>query len=1082
MQTGDIILGPAGSGKTAACLQQPVSPQGPLLLLVPSDLAASAIEERLAAGERPPASTPRVMTFEDLATWIITRAGRPLRRLLTDSLKALLLRSVVEGLQISYLQKASDSAGFYRALGSFISELKAARVSPAQFEQATAARRPHLAARQPLADKDREVARIFAAFQQLLDRQGWAEKTDLIAEAALLLKDAPSLIAQDYGAVCLDGFWQFSGVELSLLDAICQAVEKVQLTLPAEPGREVFALTHRTLQRLEFALAGYQLKISTLFAPHDSPASLAHLERSLFSPISDKARAEIADGALVFLEAPGPEGEVEMVAREIRKLTSGEDPIPLNKILVIFRDPAPYSNHLQRYFREYEIPFSLSSSTPLPQIPLARALEHLLRVITDGWQRKDVLALLKSGYLPIDPEKANWVEREARRKGIFRGREQWLSHFILSNGEQAAHLSALVPRSSFFSSQAGEAESQKNHALALVAQVEETLGEYPTPAAFRASLLSWMNDPEVQQQIAPQRPAITPLDPETLSLDAAALVRIDQLLRDLEQSLGPDSTGLTLHHLADSLRMAIASATVQVGPVGKGVRCLSAEEASHFTGQVAFILGLNDKVFPQPPRHEPFYADWERQDARQLGSLKLQTASDQEEKERLLFYYALTRPKKSLYLSRSHSDSEGKELFESFFLSDLKRLFTPEAVQAQTRRRDVSQVAVDEPFTESERLNLSLLRAVEPGELNAHWAGRGGTKVGPSETPPPELTEILKVANWQPQTILETGQFDLPTIFSASGLETYAACPFRYFAEHILHLRPPEEDIGPRERGVLLHQILARLLLEEKAWRQRDKPSLIAQARSILDQAVSASGLWRRDERGYRLGLLREALLPLLDGFVDEELRLRSRLPDFHPAHFELSFGYERPTLSSPAQQIKGEAEDHLDASLFARWNDPASLSRPLLMGDAISVRGRIDRVDLGQQKGDCLIFDYKSGKTQFNLDQMRRGESLQLPLYLLAASDLWGFRPLAGLIFSSEGLSSGIISHEILPTLGFQRPAPKKRLLFADLDEVRQQVVPIVEGLVSRIRSGFFQPSPGEPCRFCRFTSLCRQEQTQIG
>jgi ATP-dependent helicase/nuclease subunit B len=55
--------------------------------------------------------------------------------------------------------------------------------------------------------------------------------------------------------------------------------------------------------------------------------------------------------------------------------------------------------------------------------------------------------------------------------------------------------------------------------------------------------------------------------------------------------------------------------------------------------------------------------------------------------------------------------------------------------------------------------------------------------------------------------------------FSATRLERWADCPFKYFLENILNiavLDPPEEllEIDPMERGSLLHRVLERFLNE----------------------------------------------------------------------------------------------------------------------------------------------------------------------------------------------------------------------------------------------------------------------------
>jgi ATP-dependent helicase/DNAse subunit B len=95
------------------------------------------------------------------------------------------------------------------------------------------------------------------------------------------------------------------------------------------------------------------------------------------------------------------------------------------------------------------------------------------------------------------------------------------------------------------------------------------------------------------------------------------------------------------------------------------------------------------------------------------------------------------------------------------------------------------------------------------------------------------------------------------------------------------------------------------------------------------------------------------------------------------PAHFEFSFGFE---ASADGYQLE------------------------LQKGIAVRFRGRIDRVDW-LPENRLQVIDYKSGKsTNYKVDSFAGGRQLQLPLYLLAASQAFNRKGgLAQYLFTSE-------------------------------------------------------------------------------
>jgi len=203
---------------------------------------------------------------------------------------------------------------------------------------------------------------------------------------------------------------------------------------------------------------------------------------------------------------------------------------------------------------------------------------------------------------------------------------------------------------------------------------------------------------------------------------------------------------------------------------------------------------------------------------------------------------------------------------------------------------------------------------------------------------------------------------------SPSGVETWAACPFRYFLGRVLDIEPterPEDDeswaISAIDRGSLIHAILeeffrtllaaARPALAE-TYTQADRELLEQLARQHFERVESLG------QTGYRLAWLNEQTAILLDLRTvltkDEEFRTRFAVK---PEFFEQGFGWAE---GWPAAEVA------------------------LADGTVVRLRGYIDRVDFGA--GEAYVTDYKTGsnygKKDFEDDPVVAGTKVQLAVY----------------------------------------------------------------------------------------------------
>jgi hypothetical protein len=300
------------------------------------------------------------------------------------------------------------------------------------------------------------------------------------------------------------------------------------------------------------------------------------------------------------------------------------------------------------------------------------------------------------------------------------------------------------------------------------------------------------------------------------------------------------------------------------------------------------------------------------------------------------------------------------------------------------------------------------------------------------------------IENESAQAVLHRHLFPAGVILSASALESYARCPFRYFLSAALGLTQQEDPeqvltLHPRDRGALLHDILQDFF---SRLRQTDRVPIAAQDQVVLRALLRQVA----EEHCQTFARSKVTGFPLLWELEQERLRERLALllereyetaSDFLPTAFEAYFGVDAPS----------------DAEAFF---PPTPVWFALEAGEDIGLRGRVDRIDLIAGSGRARLLDYKTGKPIRG--RFAGGTALQLPLYLFAARML---RPDLEWV-SAEYVSVGQTGSREVP---FFTAATWPE----SLETLRQLVTALVQGM----RSGCFVATP-DSCYPCPFPLIC--------
>ena len=314
-------------------------------------------------------------------------------------------------------------------------------------------------------------------------------------------------------------------------------------------------------------------------------------------------------------------------------------------------------------------------------------------------------------------------------------------------------------------------------------------------------------------------------------------------------------------------------------------------------------------------------------------------------------------------------------------------------------------------------------------------------------------------------------------VLSATRLEEYARCPFRYLAQSVLRLDRPgglSPEVSPLDLGLLTHRLLFELSSFLRSQSDRplasvpeDQRQAVADSASELIEtllAASFSGLAAyppvfRERARRRLG-------GVLHGFLQAELSELSRLS---PAYFELGFG-----------QTSG-------------MGDLASADPVEVPGTGVQVAGSIDRVELARLGGllYVMVYDYKTGARP-STTAILGGIGFQLPLYLMVVEPLLrqqgetfdALVPLGGRFYQvadPEGLGrrGGIYDREGLEAQGLSTRREAGSLSGDELDRLIDRYREELVELSGRITAGAFATGTLTPrwmgCAGCAYSSACR-------
>ncbi|MFT8321823.1 MAG: helicase-exonuclease AddAB subunit AddB [Bacillus sp. (in: firmicutes)] len=981
-----LLVGRAGSGKTTLCIEEIrqkllADPEGnPIIYLVPDQMTFLSDQRLVTSKGIGGMFRAQTYSFTRLAWRILQETGGISRYHINSVGISMLIRKIIEENKedLTLFKKAADKTGFISQVEQLITEFRRYCVTPEELITKQDELSSGAGLNKVLENKLHDLELIFEKFEKNIIGK-YIDSEDYFR---LLAESISASAYLQKAEIYIDGFYSFTPQEYLIIQQLMNTCSNVTITFTLDkpykneiPNElDLFRMSGETFQTIYTMAKQFGLKVEETIlqeVKRSKQESLNHLE-AYFD--SRPYKAFEGESAVHFAESVNPRAEVEGIAREILKLIRQKN-YRYRDFSLLSRNMAEYQNIIETIFTDYQIPFFIDQKRTMHFHPLIELIRSSLEIFETNWRYEPVFRAIKTELLfPLHEEKdrlrvkvdqlenyclANgikgdkWTKRDRWKYRRFQGLdweqgvqtdqerkiEQILNEIRLSLTAPLVRLGKRLKR----------AKSGRSKCEALYLFLEEL--EVPT------KLENWKTESEQKGELV------------KASEHDQAWNSIVDLLDQFVEMLGEENItnkqfAAILDAGLDTLRFSL------VPPAIDQVLIADLEKSRLDHVKAAFVIGLNEGVFPSRFADEGIFADSDRESLIMSGMKIAPTSKTRLLDEEFLAYKAFTTPSELLYLTYPLANDEGKSLLPSVYIKRMREHFPhAETVYFMADPKELGETGQLD-YAVQWKTSLSYLT----GQLqlkkrnypiydfwwdvyNAYMDNHGWKDAA---------TKVFSSLTYQNSTkpLAETTSKELygETITaSVSRMELFQSCPFSHFANHGLKLR--ERQVFRLEApaiGDLFHAAL----------------------KSIAETVLQEKLLWSDLTRKQCEGLAKDAV-DMLAPKLQNEILLSTNRHHYIKRKLEQIISRASYILSEHAK-LSGFSPIDLELEFGPKGKLP-SLSFPLRNGSKMELVGRIDRVDKGEVDNEVFlrVIDYKSSAHELNMNEVYYGLSLQMLTYL---------------------------------------------------------------------------------------------------
>ena len=935
----NFVFGRSGYGKTEYCFSEikklvDDGNEG-IMLLSPEQFNFTAEKKLLTMLGEIRINCVENLSFSRLSNLVSSKFGGDMLPTLTKGAKAVLMRKAISSVsdELTVFTQKTEYSSFINSVIKIYDEMKSCNISAEDMLSAS-----EEVDKDVLAGKLHDFSLIFDSYQKLIDGK-YYDSSDEFSRLYNKLIDC-GYLKDKY--VFIDGFNGFVANEIKLLELIIRQAKSVYITLCTDSFFEndeynLFAYVNKTAHTLNDIAVNNEIDVNYINLDKNfrtNSEALLFCERNFFNNSPQIYRGSTEN--IKVYKARDVSDECSYISIMIKKhLRSG---VKAKEIAVICRDIDKYSGELMNSFKKYEIPCFDDERQPIKMQPLIVFVNYLLRSVIYSFRSDDILSLAKTGLTELESDDISKLENYIYLWNIS-GIRKWEQEFTLSTKGFTSHISKSDK------AEIDKVENARNYLYSKINSFKfksRNATARDISEAVYNTLLSFGANTKLKN-----------LARELSDYGKSALAEeqsriwdlLMQILNDLATVLGNEQ--ITIKEYYELFNLIVLNEDLGVLPSGlDNVQIGQADRIRANNPKVVFILGANEGEFPANVSSGGLLSEADRIVLHNNNFDLYSFGETLNFQERYFAYMAASVASENLYVTYV---GFGNNNSESAIVSSLKSIFPniDEISYSDIPKLDL----IESRSTAFELMAESFNENTEFSESLKEYFSNDGRY---------DAVKLLaensdvKIKNTDTATAL----FSKDMYISASKVEDYFNCAFRYFCKFGLGAKPRERaQMNAMETGTVIHYVLEKIISEigSKALAQK----------SSLEIKV------------------------LVEKYLSEYLNFQLGNSDEFTGRFKYQFMRLSKMLVSVVNRLKDEFSQSLfEAKAFELKIDKDGEVKPQIVNlndGTLQIRGSIDRVDVYENNGTKYIrvVDYKSGTKHFSLEDVLYGLNLQMFIYL---------------------------------------------------------------------------------------------------
>ena len=943
----NFITGVKNSGKTAKAhevLGKCVAEGKKTMLIVPKQFTFDTDKGILHLLGPKAASEIEVLSFSRLCHVALKAYGGINAPIAKTGMREVFMSVAIEGVRdkLKFFSKHKNEIALVTKLLGEVDRMKKSGLTPDEIELKAESLSDNM-----LKTKLLETAMVYRAYDAIV-YQSHFDDGDMLMKVYGILRCTDFF---EGTTIVIDGFRSFTVPELKLIELMMRKADNLYITLCSDDINSVdemsaFNSVNAVARRLRLLAGNNGIDVGEIITCHRDESKFSpemyHLQKNIYKnsvvPYPDTTEK------VTLIEADKPDNECDAVSRQIKALIrQGE--YRCRDIAVVYRKDEKYRRYLVSAIKKYNLPLFEDKRQPIANQPLICFVRNLLSICSEGYNSDYIFRLLKTGLLGYGEKEISELENYVFTWDI--SGKKWLSDFV-GNPEGFSEMR--------------ERQKETLDSINLIRKsitdtIEDIRDKLRDANGKKTAemIYRFLRESKADERLKEYAELLQSQGLSELAVEQEQVWDIlMEILDELAMSIG--DRPVSVKRFLELFEIVVSSKSLGKLPDGYDeVSICSADRMLTKSAKVVFLVGMNTGIFPEQKNQGGIFSVAETKKLQVAG---LEIGDDIRKltlEERFICYNALSSAEERIYLSYSTAGEGAEILTESECVRQIEAIF-PKLRKINTNTEDLSELIESEESAfelMAKRWKLTDGRSQALKEYfrdKKEYEGR--------------LASIDRAVNDKGSDIKNKDTamslFGKNMYFSASQLEVYSECPFKYFCKYGLRAKPrTKAQLDALTGGNVVHHVLEMILSEYK-----DKSFMELTGDEIDERIKYHLGEYMRLNIGdsesmpLRFNYLYSRMFKILKHLM-ERLTAEFGDSDFVPCDFELSIG--KDSIVKPFRVDLDEG--------------------------SVSLIGKIDRVDKmdSDDKRYIRIVDYKTGSKSFELSDVFYGMNMQMLLYLLS-------------------------------------------------------------------------------------------------